>query len=151
MRVSIGSDHRGIELKSKLIEFLTAAKHEVSDLGAVDCNESVDYPDFAEAVGQGVASGDCDRGILVCGTGIGMSISANKIPGVRAALCHDSSSAKMSRQHNDSNVLCLAENIDQAVMLQLLETWLEAEFEGGRHSRRVEKIRTLEEKYASQR
>ena len=144
MRVSIGSDHRGVTLKSELIQLLSELGHEVSDEGP-NSEDSVDYPDYAESVGRQVADGGCERGVLVCGTGIGMSISANKVPGVRAALCHDEISATKSREHNNSNVLCLAaDSLESGEAQQLLRLWLETPFEGGRHSRRVEKINNLD-------
>ena len=144
MRVSIGSDHRGVTLKSKLIQFLQGLGHEVSDEGPNN-DDSVDYPDYAASVGRQVAEGGCDRGVLVCGTGIGMSISANKVSGVRAALCHDEVSATKSREHNNSNVICLAaDSLESDQAQQLLRLWLETPFEGGRHNRRVKKINNLD-------
>ena len=149
MQVAIGSDHRGVQLKAKVREF-------IENKGIVVCDEgprsqdSVDYPDFAAAVCRKVSSGASDRGILICGTGIGMAISANKFDGIRAAVCNDELTAEMSRRHNDLNVLCLAadvlgnRNIDR-----LLELWLNTEFEGGRHARRVEKIGELEQERGS--
>ena len=145
MRVSIGSDHRGLSLKTKLIEHLRKLGHQVSDEGPTS-DESVDYPDYAASVGRKIRDGDSEAGILVCGTGIGMSISANKISGVRAALCHDELTARRSREHNNSNVLCLAaDSLDQPQACELLETFLATPFAGGRHSRRVEKINSLDE------
>src|SRR5688572_15069617 len=107
MRVSLGSDHRGVHTKARLVQLLTQAGHEVSDEGTHD-SQSVDYPDFALIVGRKVSQGQADRGILICGTGIGMCISANKVPGIRAACCHDEITAELSRRHNDTNVLCLS-------------------------------------------
>lgn len=143
-RIAIGSDHAGFDLKEAIKELLTELGHEAVDFGT-DGKTSVDYPDFAGPAAQAVAQGDCDRGILVCGTGIGMSIAANKVAGIRAALVHDLLSARLTREHNDSNVLCLGQNIvGRAVALEIVRVWLGADFEGGRHDRRVQKIRFLE-------
>jgi ribose 5-phosphate isomerase B len=144
MRISVGSDHRGFEVKDRLVELLKRLGHDVSDEGTTN-QESVDYPDFACAVSRKVSSGEADRGILICGTGIGMTITANKFKGVRAAVCMDAVTAEISRRHNDLNVLCLAgdmlgkRNIDQ-----LVETWLNTEFDGGRHARRLTKVANCE-------
>lgn len=144
MRVSIGSDHRGYQLKMDLIEQLQQWGHEIADEGSDD-DQSVDYPDIAAAVGQKVSRGEAERGILICGTGIGMSIAANKIAGVRAAACHDVETTELSRSHNDANVLCLSGNsLDRAGARRLVEIWLETAFDGARHQRRVEKIAGLE-------
>lgn len=144
MRIAIGSDHRGFAVKQKLIELLKRLGQDVVDVGA--CGpESCDYPDIAAVVGQQVSQREVDRGILICGTGIGMSIAANKFPGVRAAPCHDDLSAEMSRRHNDLNVLCLsADMLGEKLIDRMVEIWLKTEFEGGRHARRVEKIQQLE-------
>jgi len=144
MVIGIGSDHAGYSLKQKLVDFLAEAGYEVVDVGT-DSMESVDYPDFAEKIAHGVVSGEFERGVLVCGTGIGMSIAANKIPGVRAALCHDVFSARATREDNDANVLTLgARVIGEGLAMAVLDEWLGAEFQGGRHARRVAKIRALE-------
>ncbi|HEV7221486.1 MAG TPA: ribose 5-phosphate isomerase B [Pirellulales bacterium] len=144
MRIAIGSDHRGFAVKQKLIELLKRLGHEVLDDGAHGA-ESCDYPDIASIVGQQVGRREVERGILICGTGIGMSIAANKLPGVRAAPCHDDLSAEMSRRHNDLNVLCLsADMLGEKLIDRMVEIWLTTEFEGGRHARRVEKIQQLE-------
>lgn len=144
MRIAIGCDHRGFAVKQKLMELLARLKHEVTDVGA-NTADSVDYPDVACVVAEKVSRGEVDRGILICGTGIGMSIAANKLPGVRAAPCHDDLSAEMSRRHNDLNVLCLsADMLGEKVIDRMVEIWLNTEFEGGRHARRVEKISQLE-------
>ncbi len=144
MRIAIGSDHRGFAVKQKLIELLKQLGHEAVDVGASG-SESCDYPDIASVVGQQVSQHEVDRGILICGTGIGMSIAANKIAGVRAAPCHDDLSAEMSRRHNDLNVLCLsADMLGEKLIDRMVEIWLNTEFEGGRHARRVEKIQQLE-------
>ena len=146
MRIAIGSDHRGFSLKTHLIEMLKQATHEVIDVGT-DSDVSVDYPDVAAAVGEHVSQQQVERGILICGTGIGMSITANKFSGVRAAPCYDAETAELSRQHNDLNVLCLAANGDhaEATAETIVQTWLKTSFEAGRHARRLEKISTLED------
>ena len=150
MRISIGSDHRGVEIKAKLVELLGRSQHEVSDEGVHETT-SVDYPDVASIVAGKVGRGEVDRGILICGTGIGMCIAANKIPGVRAAPCHDDLTAEMSRRHNDLNVLCLsADMLGERLIDRMVEIWLDTEFEGGRHARRVDKIGELEKKSLSE-
>jgi ribose 5-phosphate isomerase B len=144
MRIAIGSDHRGYAVKQKLIELLKQLGQEVVDVGT-NGTESCDYPDIAGVVGGQVSRHEVDRGILICGTGIGMSIVANKFPGVRAAPCHDDLSAEMSRRHNDLNVLCLsADMLGEKLIDRMVEIWLATEFEGGRHARRVEKIQQVE-------
>lgn len=144
MRVAIGSDHRGFEAKCRIIELLQRLDHEVFDAGT-NGNESVDYPDIAAVVARRVGSGEAERGILICGTGLGMCIVANKIPGVRAAPCHDDLTAEMSRRHNDLNVLCLsADMLGEKLIDRMVEIWLDTQFEGGRHARRVEKIAEIE-------
>ncbi|MDI3535088.1 MAG: ribose 5-phosphate isomerase [Thermosediminibacterales bacterium] len=144
MRIAIGSDHGGYRLKQKVIEFLKETGIEYKDFGCYSC-ESVDYPDFALPVAKAVASGEYDRGILICGTGIGISIAANKVKGIRAALCHDCFSAKASRQHNDANILAMGERvIGQGLAIEIVKTWLASKFEGGRHERRVRKIMEIE-------
>ena len=145
MKIAIGSDHRGFEAKRRLAAFLRTLQHEVLDLGP-EGSDSVDYPDFAFEVSRAVSDGRVQRGILICGTGIGMCIAANKVPGVRAAPCHDSITAEMSRRHNDSNVLCLsADLLGEELIDRMVRIWLDTEFEGGRHARRVEKIMKYEE------
>lgn len=144
MRVSLGSDHRGVNLKAKIGEFLVEAGHEVVDLGTNN-TESCDYPDIAIAVAKAVSCGESARGILVCGTGIGMAITANKFDRVRAATCNDEVTAEMCRRHNDVNVLCLSgDMLGERNIENLVRIWLETEFEGGRHARRLEKISQLE-------
>jgi ribose 5-phosphate isomerase B len=144
MRISIGSDHRGIQMKSKLVDALHQLGHQVQDLGT-NSTESCDYPDIAAAVAKKVSCSESDRGILICGTGIGMQIAANKFPSVRATTCHDEFTAEMCRRHNDVNVLCLsADMLGERRVDQLVKVWLTTEFEGGRHARRVEKISELE-------
>ena len=150
MRIAIGSDHRGYTVKSKVIELVRRLGHEVFDEGCSG-TESVDYPDIATVVGQKVSSGDVERGILICGTGIGMCIAANKFPGVRAAPCHDDLTAEMSRRHNDLNVLCLsADMLGEKLIDRMVEIWLSTAFEGGRHARRIEKLAEMERPRAPQ-
>lgn len=144
MRISLGNDHRGVQIKSKLIALLESWGHEVVDDGACD-TQSIDYPDIASKVARKVSCGDVERGILVCGTGIGMAITANKFRGVRATTCHDEVTAEMCRRHNDVNVLCLSgDMMGESTADRLLEIWLNTPFEGGRHARRLEKIAQLE-------
>lgn len=144
MRIAIGSDHRGWQVKARLVKTLQDAGHEVFDLGT-NSADSVDYPDIASAVSARVSADEVERGILICGTGIGMSISANKFPGVRAATCQDAFVAEMSRRHNDVNVLCLGGDLlGERLVDDLVGIWLKTEFEGGRHGRRIEKIGQLE-------
>ena len=146
MRISIGSDHRGVQVKAKLIQLLENMGHSVEDEGAND-SQSVDYPDIASSVSSKVSQGEVDRGVLICGTGIGMAITANKFPGVRAATCHDEVTAEMSRRHNDLNVLCLSgDMVGDRPIDRLVEIWITTEFEGGRHARRIEKIAKMEGK-----
>jgi ribose 5-phosphate isomerase B len=145
MKVAIASDHRGYHLKERVISLLKSKGHEVIDDGP-SSDAAVDYPDFAAIVAKQVGSGEVHRGVLICGTGIGMAISANKFPGVRAAACADEVTAELSRRHNDLNVLCLAgDMLSSRSTERLVEIWMDTEFEGGRHQRRVEKIRQLEQ------
>jgi ribose 5-phosphate isomerase B len=145
MKVAIASDHRGYHLKERVIALLRGRGHEVIDEGPAS-DASVDYPDFAALVAKKVGSGEVDRGILICGTGIGMAITANKFPGVRAAACADEVTAELSRRHNDLNVLCLSGDLLSANSTErVVIKWIETEFEGGRHQRRVEKIRQFEQ------
>ena len=138
--IVIASDHAGVDLKARIVELVSQIGHEVRDLGPVDTT-SVDYPDFAHAVARAVETGEAERGILVCGTGIGMSLAANRHPQVRAALCHDAFTAEMARCHNDANVLCIgSRSTGPGVAEQIVRIFLETSFEGGRHQRRVEKI-----------
>ena len=147
MRISIGADHAGHELKEKVRALLVEMGNVVEDRGTRAPSPSVDYPDYAAAVARDVASGAADRGILICGSGIGMSMAANRIPGARAALCHDHYTARVSREHNDANVLCIGgRTTGMEVALDIVRTFLAASFEGGRHALRVEKIRKLEER-----
>ena len=140
MRIAVGSDHAGFDLKAELAAHLRAAGHHVVDVGTDDTT-SVDYPDFGEAVGRAVAGGDAERGVAVCGSGIGICIAANKVSGVRAATVHDVTSARLSREHNDANVMCLGQRfIGVQVALDATDAFVAGEFEGGRHARRVDKI-----------
>jgi ribose 5-phosphate isomerase B len=144
MKIAIGSDHRGFDVKRRVISVLENLGHEVLDIGPQK-RESVDYPDYAFQVALAVSEGRVDRGILICGTGIGMCIAANKVHAVRAAPCHDSITAEMSRRHNDANVLCLsADLLGEELIDRMVRIWLETEFEQGRHARRVEKITKFE-------
>ena len=143
-RIAIGCDHRGFALKERIMPFLQNAGHSYQDFGCYN-TAPVDYPDIAQKVGEAVASGNFDQGILICHTGIGMSIAANKIKGIRAALCLNTFAAQRTREHNDANVLCLrGENIDTESALEIVKTFLATDFEGGRHIQRVNKIRALE-------
>lgn len=145
MKVAIASDHRGYHLKERVISLLRAKGHEVIDDGP-STEESVDYPDFAAIVAKKVSRSEVERGILICGTGIGMAIAANKFPGVRAAACVDEVTAELSRRHNDLNVLCLSGDLLSSRSTErLVEIWMDTRFEGGRHQRRLEKIHGLEE------
>jgi ribose 5-phosphate isomerase B len=144
VRVAIGSDHGGFNLKAELKKLLETMNISYQDFGT-HSTEAVDYPDIAEALARAVVNGEFDRGILVCGTGIGMSIAANKVKGVRAALVHDVFSAQATREHNNSNILCMGERVIGGGLASLIaRTWLETEFLGDRHARRVEKIGRLE-------
>mgnify|MGYP001049725432 FL=1 len=144
MRIYLGADHGGFALKEHVKAFLTGLGHEVTDVGT-DSEESVDYPDFAAVVGEAVASGEADLGVLVCGTGLGMAIAANKIPGVRAVQASDPEMAHMARLHNDANVLTLpGRYIGPERAAEVVDAFLGTAFEGGRHQRRVDKIAALE-------
>jgi ribose 5-phosphate isomerase B len=145
MKVVISCDHGGWELKSDIVAFLkSVANIEIIDYGTMN-GDSVDYPDYAKKVSEAVALGGVDRGILICGTGIGMPIVANRYPNIRAALCNDLFSAKMSRLHNDANVLVLGGRvIGKGLAREIVRTWLDTEFEGGRHQKRLDKIREIE-------
>lgn len=144
MRIAVGSDHRGYQIKQRLVSLLSSTGHQVEDVGATS-EESVDYPDFAAVAAKKVSAGELDRAILICGTGIGMAIAANKFPGVRAAPCTDEVTAEISRRHNDLNVLCLsADLLSPSVVERMVEVWVKTEFEGGRHARRLQKITDIE-------
>ncbi|MBJ30568.1 MAG: ribose 5-phosphate isomerase B [Acidimicrobiaceae bacterium] len=142
--IAVGSDHAGFALKEQLAGELRDLGHEVLDLGA-HSTDRVDYPDFGAAVGRSVAGGDADLGVCVCGSGIGIAMAANKVPGVRAATVHDATSARLTRQHNDANVICLGERLTgPEVASEAMRAWLDAEFEGGRHSGRVDKLSDMD-------
>lgn len=146
MRVAFGSDHAGFELKEELKAFLSRRKIDYKDFGAYN-HESCDYPDYVEKVCEAILSKEFDRGVLICGTGIGMSIAANKIKGIYAALCDNTYSAEMARKHNNSNVLVLPGRlIGKTLGTEILKIWLSTEYEDGRHEKRLEKIRRIEEK-----
>ncbi|XCA83937.1 ribose 5-phosphate isomerase B [Exiguobacterium mexicanum] len=146
MKIAIGADHGGFNLKKDIIVLLEELGHEYKDFGTHSA-ESIDYPDVAIPVAEAVAAGEFDRGILICGTGIGIGIAANKVKGIRAALVHDSFSAKATRQHNDSNIMTMGERvIGPGLALDLVATWLDTDFEGGRHSNRVDKMSAYETK-----
>ncbi|MEA2085468.1 MAG: ribose 5-phosphate isomerase B, partial [Chloroflexota bacterium] len=144
MRIAIGCDHRGLDLKRSVIGLITEAGHGYEDFGCYT-PESVDYPDIAREVAGAVARGDFERGILICDTGIGMSITANKVRGIRAALCHSAFSARRARQHNDANILCLAAAEVGEGVGEIISAFFASEFEGGRHQRRLNKIRAMED------
>jgi ribose 5-phosphate isomerase B len=144
MKIAVGSDHRGLHVKQRIVPQLRQQGHEVIDVGP-DAAGSVDYPDYALEAARAVGEGRVDRGILICGTGIGMCIAANKVRGVRAAPCHDSITAELSRLHNDSNILCLsADLLGEELIERMVRIWLDTPFEGGRHARRVDKIMKYE-------
>ena len=144
MRIAIGSDHRGFGLKEALKELLAELGHEWVDFGCQG-EEPVDYPDIARPLAEAVAAGEYERGILICGSGVGMSIAANKVKGIRAALCHDTFAGRLTRRHNDANVLCLGGwCIGRGVAEDIVRLFLSEDFEGGRHARRLEKIRAIE-------
>ena len=143
LKIAIGSDHRGYAIKEAMKTTLERFEASVSDMGAYS-DESVDYPEFAQKVAKSVSECGSDRGILICGSGIGMAITANKFPGVRAALCHNVHTAKMSRMHNDANVLVLGEIVGLEQAQEMLTAWMETPFEGGRHQKRLDLIRSIE-------
>ena len=146
MKVALASDHGGINIRKEIANLLDELKIEYVDFGC-DCETSVDFPDYALPAAEKVASGEFDRGILICGTGIGMSIAANKVKGIRCALVHDSFSAKATREHNDSNILTMGERvIGPGLAREVAQIWLTTDFTGGRHSGRVGKISDYEEK-----
>jgi len=143
VRIVIGCDHRGLNLKQFVIKLTTEAGHTYEDFGCYTA-DPVDYPDIAQKVAEAVARGDFEFGILICDTGIGMSIAANKVKGTRAALWHDAFTARRARQHNDANILCLGAEVEQEPVSEIVNAFLTSEFEGGRHQRRVDKIRDME-------
>ena len=149
MNIIIGSDHFGRSLKDSLGEHLRAQGYQVTDIGAHD-DTPLDYPDVAQALAEAIARGEFERGLLVCGTGIGMAMAANKVPGVRAACCHDPYSAERARKSNDAQVITMGSQvIGPALARSLLDIWLQSEFEGGRSAPKVEKIKALDERYRS--
>lgn len=145
MKVAIGSDHRGYQAKENIKRQLKEMGHEPVDFGT-HSSESTDYPDHALPVCAAVASGQTERGVLLCGSGIGMCMTANKVRGIRAALCHDELTAEMSRRHNNANILCLASDLlGEELMRRMVEVWINTDFEGGRHERRIMKIMEIEQ------
>ena len=148
MRVAIGSDHRGFRLKQEIGGLLAETGYDYKDFGC-DSEEPVDYPDIAREVARAIAKGEFERGILVCSTGIGMCIAANKVRGIRAALCCDSFCATRARQHNDANILCLAAELKREILDEMIRVFLTEKFEGGRHQRRLDKIKAVEDLIAN--
>ena len=147
MKIAVACDHGGLELKKVLLQYLKEHGYEYQDFGTYT-SDSCDYPDFALPAAEAVACGKCDRGIVICSTGIGISIAANKVKGIRCAHCHDTYSAKYTRLHNDANMLAFGQKIiGEGLMLEIVELFLNTEFEGGRHQRRVDKISAVEDKY----
>ena len=147
MKIALASDHGGFLLKEKIKEYLLENGYRCEDFGTAS-EESVDYPDFALSAAEAVATGDCDLGIICCGTGIGVGIVANKVPGIRAANCHDTFSARMSRKHNNANILTLGQRvIGFGLACDIVQEFLQAKYSGGRHDRRLAKITEIEEKY----
>ena len=147
MNVAIASDHRGVRVRGQIVTEVATLGHNARDLGP-ETPDSVDYPDFARDVCELVLSGEADRGILICGTGIGMCIAANKFPGIRAVTCHDDITAELSRRHNDANVMCLsADLLGDRLLGRIVGLWLATEYEGGRHQRRLEKVAKLEQEF----
>ncbi len=143
MRIAIGCDHRGLDTKKLIMGLVTDAGHQINDLGAYT-TDPVDYPDIAKEVAGAVARGDFDQGILICNTGIGISMAANKVKGIRAALCCDAFMARRARQHNDANILCLGTELAPDVIADIVTAYLTTDFEGGRHQRRIDKMAALE-------
>ena len=148
MKIAVACDHGGLALKQVLLDYLQKNGYEVCDFGT-NTADSCDYPDHALPAAESVARGECERGILICSTGIGISIAANKVRGIRCAHCHDTYSAKYTRLHNDANMIAFGQKIiGDGLMLEIVDTFLHTEFEGGRHQRRVDKISAIEEKYS---
>lgn len=148
MKIAIGSDHGGLALKQVIKPFLIEQGHEVVDFGT-DTAASCDYPIYGQKVGEAVSLGDCDRGIAICGTGLGISMAVNKVPGIRGALCTNEFMAEMSREHNDANVLVLgARVLGEGLALRIVKIWLDTEFGGERHQRRIDGITAIEKKYS---
>ena len=148
MKIAVARDHGDLALKQVLLDYLQKNGYEVCDFGT-NTADSCDYPDYALPAAEAVARGECERGILICSTGIGISIAANKVRGIRCAHCHDTYSAKYTRLHNDANMIAFGQKIiGDGLMLEIVDTFLHTEFEGGRHQRRVDKISAIEEKYS---
>ena len=148
MKIAVACDHGGLALKQVLLDYLQKNGYEVCDFGT-NTADSCDYPDHALPAAEAVARGECERGILICSTGIGISIAANKVRGIRCAHCHDTYSAKYTRLHNDANMIAFGQKIiGDGLMLEIVDAFLHTEFEGGRHQRRVDKISAIEEKYS---
>jgi ribose 5-phosphate isomerase B len=144
MKIAVASDHRGVRVKGQILAQIHELGHQGIDLGPED-SSAVDYPDYAAKVGSAISRGEIDRGILICGTGMGMCITVNKFRGVRGVSCHDDVTAEMSRRHNNANVMCLsADMLGDKLLNRIVDIWLKTEFEGGRHQRRLEKIAQLE-------
>jgi len=147
MKIAVGSDHGGVDLKEEIINFLKSENYDVKDFGT-NSKESCDYPDYALPVAEAIVAKEFDFGILICGTGIGISIAANKVPGIRAALCSDTFSAHATREHNDANILTLgARVVGPGLALDIVKTFLSTKFEGDRHQRRIDKITAIEKRY----
>lgn len=147
MKIAVGNDHGGVELKNALLKHLKERNIEYFNFGT-DTTDSVDYPEYGLKVAEAVAAGEFDFGIVICGTGIGISIAANKVPGIRCGHCHDTFSARMTRMHNDANMLAFgARVIGAGLMIDIVDAFLDAEFEGGRHQKRIDKITEIEKKY----
>lgn len=151
MKIALGADHAGAELKNQLLETVRAVGHEPIDFGGDGSDAHDDYPDYAEKVGEAIRAGEAERGILVCGSGVGVSVAANKIPGVRAAICHDTYSAHQGVEHDDMNVLVLGERVvGPALAQEVTRAFLDAKFSGeARHVRRLNKVKAIEEKYSN--
>ena len=146
MKIGIGNDHAAVDMKNQVVEYLEGKGYEVVNFGT-DTYESCNYPEYGEKVGRAVAAGDVDLGILICGTGVGISLAANKVKGVRAAVCSEPYTAKMSRLHNDCNILAFGARVVGAELAKMIvETWLDTDFEGGRHQTRVDMITAIENK-----
>ncbi len=144
MKIAVAFDHAGFHVKQVVVDLLEHLGHEVTEFGP-ESADPVDYPDYARPAAEAVAGGECERGVLICGSGIGMSLVANKLPGIRAAVCHDEYTTRVARTHNDANVLCLgARVLERKKILELVKLWLATEYQGGRHERRLGKIEMLE-------
>lgn len=149
MKIALGCDHVSTELKYILIGYLKDKGYECEDYGTFTSEERVDYPDYGLKVAEAVVSGECDKGVLVCGTGVGISLAANKVPGIRAVVCSEPYTAKLSKEHNNTNILAMgARVVGPELAKMILDAWLEAEFEGGRHQDRIDKIAAIEKKYS---